>query len=209
MLKMVYERVGPQPTREHITRKGLMLHQLSLLFEHCRKGRAFQCGCVRLQQLFYDSFFAFGEIRPPSLLDERGAIIFGSDGRIIHTRKLKTKTREKFYSQSNVQLYIKGDSTSQQAIEPCCFVSGEGSAKTAEKLFSSPASPKPLTTPPKFEQGGAFDTAEIVANINSPAYTWRPQPKQSGRSDQYGCDNICGQAPKRSMPARDWKHLMD
>lgn len=52
MLNMLYERVGPQSTRERITRKGLMLHQLSLLFEHCRKGRAFQCGCVRLQQLF-------------------------------------------------------------------------------------------------------------------------------------------------------------
>ncbi|OCL10163.1 hypothetical protein AOQ84DRAFT_402495 [Glonium stellatum] len=105
VLKDLYDVAGCRLNRTYLTSTQLRWHKgNSSLFEPCKTPGVYRCQCVRLQEIIPKS--AIGNIIPPGLLFNDGAVIFGRSGSAL--RDLisipHAQGTNSLYSQPNVCL---------------------------------------------------------------------------------------------------------
>lgn len=77
IMELLYSEAGSRISRKHLSTTHLQWHRGSTLFEQCSHMGPDRCKCDRTQQIYHDSLFNFGRVRPPGKLEENGCVIFG------------------------------------------------------------------------------------------------------------------------------------
>ena len=89
MLETFYTKAGHGKDHQYLTSAKLQWLQSSELFEPCVDAASNCCKCDRVQQVYHNSYEAFGHGAPPGRLEPDGCVVFGQ---VHNTLKATLKT---------------------------------------------------------------------------------------------------------------------